>query len=39
MKVEVRVRFNTGEIVEDFVVLYKIECWLLIISFGPPSKG
>jgi len=23
--VEIRVRFNTGEIVEDFVVLYKIE--------------
>jgi len=25
VKVEIRVRFNTGEIVEDFVVLYKIE--------------
>jgi len=25
MKVEIRVRFNTGEIVEDSVVLYKIE--------------
>jgi len=25
MKVEIRVRFNTDEIVEDFVVLYKIE--------------
>jgi len=25
MKVEIGVRFNTGEIVEDFVVLYKIE--------------
>jgi len=25
MKVEKRVRFNTGEIAEDFVVLYKIE--------------
>jgi len=25
MKVEIPVRFNTGEIVEDFVVLYKIE--------------
>jgi len=25
MKVEIRVRFNKGEIVEYFVVLYKIE--------------
>jgi len=25
VKVEIRVRFNTGEIVEDLVVLYKIE--------------
>jgi len=25
MKVEIRVRFNTCEIVEDFVVLHKIE--------------
>jgi len=25
VKVEIRVRFNTGEIVEDFVVLNKIE--------------
>jgi len=25
MKVEIRVRFNTGEIVEDFLVLCKIE--------------
>jgi len=25
VKVEIRVMFNTGEIAEDFVVLYKIE--------------
>jgi len=25
VKVEIRVRFNTGEIVEDFAVLYKME--------------
>jgi len=25
MKVEIRVRFNTGEIVKNFVVLYKTE--------------
>jgi len=25
MKVEIRVKFNTGKIVEDFVVLNKIE--------------
>jgi len=25
VKVEIRVRFNTGEFFEDFVVLYKIE--------------
>jgi len=38
VKVEIRVRFDTGEIVENFVVLYKIECKALNIQVNRMFK-